>query len=218
MPDLLSKLFPVQSPLMCAAIYVRKELGITDRLAFISPCIAKKMEIDDPDNHGYVSYNVTFKHLVEYAEKHNLYADPCSDEIEYGLGSIYPMPGGLKENVLWLLGQDEFIRQVEGEKRLFHYLAKNREAGIEGKCGENLHYETNESEISRLWVLEGQRGNLESKTTPEIRGEVQAEAEETVLQKLECRHGLPAQEAQRGYPRMDQLFCHGGHEVCYADN
>jgi diguanylate cyclase (GGDEF)-like protein len=137
LPDLLPKLFPVQSPLMCAAIYARKELGITDRLAFISPCIAKKLEIDDPNNHGYVNYNVTFTHLMKYAEKHNLYADPCADpcvdEIEYGLGSIYPMPGGLKENVLWLLGEDVFIRQVEGEKRLFHYLEKNRELLRDGK-------------------------------------------------------------------------------------
>ena len=65
MPELLPKLFPVQSPLMCAAIYARKELGITDRLAFISPCIAKKLEIDDPNNHGVVSYNVTFTHLMD---------------------------------------------------------------------------------------------------------------------------------------------------------
>ena len=127
LPELLPKLFPVQSPLMCAAIYARQELGITDKFAFISPCIAKKMEIDDPDNHGYVSYNVTFAHLMEYAEKHNLYGEPCADEIEYGLGSVYPMPGGLKENALWLLGSDEFIRQVEGEKRLYHYLQQNKE-------------------------------------------------------------------------------------------
>jgi diguanylate cyclase (GGDEF)-like protein len=133
LPELLPKLFPVQSPLMCAAIYARQELGVTDRLAFISPCIAKKLEIDDPNNHGYVSYNVTFTHLIEYAEKHNLYGEPCRDEIEYGLGSVYPMPGGLKENVLWLLGQDAFIRQVEGEKRLFHYLEKNRELLRDGK-------------------------------------------------------------------------------------
>ena len=133
LPELLPKLFPVQSPLMCAAIYARQELGITDKFAFISPCIAKKLEIDDPNNHGYVSYNVTFTHLMEYVEKHNLYGEPCEDEIEYGLGSIYPMPGGLKENVLWLLGRDAFIRQVEGEKRLFHYLEKNREVLRDGK-------------------------------------------------------------------------------------
>lgn len=127
LPELLPRLFPVQSPLMCAAIYARRELGITDKLAFISPCIAKKLEIDDPNNHGYVSYNVTFTHLMDYVERYGLYGEPCNGEIEYGLGAIYPMPGGLKENVLWLLGRDAFIRQVEGEKRLFHYLEKNRE-------------------------------------------------------------------------------------------
>ena len=133
LPELIPKLFPVQSPLMCAAIYARKELGITEKLAFISPCIAKKLEIDDPNNHGAVSYNVTFTHLMDYVEKHHLYGEPYADEIEYGLGSIYPMPGGLKENVLWLLGRDAFIRQVEGEKRLFHYLEKNRDLLRDGK-------------------------------------------------------------------------------------
>ncbi|MCR5790665.1 MAG: EAL domain-containing protein [Lachnospiraceae bacterium] len=127
LPELLPKLFPVQSPLMCAAIYARKEMGITDRFAFLSPCIAKKMEIDDPNNEGLVQYNVTFDHLMEYVEKNDLYGDPCSDEIEYGLGSVYPMPGGLKENVFWLLGRDVFIRQMEGEKRLYHFLQENRE-------------------------------------------------------------------------------------------
>ena len=132
-PELIPKLFPVQSPLMCAAIYARKVLGITDRLAFISPCIAKKLEIDDPNNHGYVSYNVTFDHLMEYVREHGIEGKPCTDEIEYGLGSIYPMPGGLKENVLWLLGSDAFVRQVEGEKRLYHYLERNKDRLANGK-------------------------------------------------------------------------------------
>ena len=125
-PELLPKLFPVQSPLMCAAIYARQELGVTDKLAFISPCIAKKLEIDDPNNQGVVNYNVTFEHLMAYVEKHHISGEPCTDEIEYGLGSIYPMPGGLKENVFWLLGNEAFIRQVEGEKRLYRYLEQNK--------------------------------------------------------------------------------------------
>ncbi|MBQ9863627.1 MAG: 4Fe-4S binding protein, partial [Lachnospiraceae bacterium] len=125
LPELLPKLFPVQSPMMCAAIYTKKELHVTDKLAFISPCIAKKMEIDDPNNKGYVSYNVTFNHLMKYMKENNLFGSPVSDEIEYGLGSIYPMPGGLKENVYWLLGSDVFIRQIEGERKMYHYLKEN---------------------------------------------------------------------------------------------
>ncbi len=125
LPELLPKLFPVQSPVMCAAIYAHKEMKISDKLAFISPCMAKKMEMDDPNNHGYINYNVTFNHLMKYMNDNHLMGDPVTDEIEYGLGSIYPMPGGLKENVYWLLGNDVFIRQVEGEKRMYHYLREN---------------------------------------------------------------------------------------------
>lgn len=115
-PQLIPNLFPVQSPLMCAAIYAKKYMGITDKLAFIGPCIAKKMEIDDPNNEHYVSYNITFQHLMDYLKKHNIKGEACTDEIEYGLGSIYPLPGGLKENVQWFLGDDILVRQMEGEK------------------------------------------------------------------------------------------------------
>lgn len=126
-PELIPKLFPVQSPMMCAAIYAKKYMKLTDKLAFISPCIAKKMEIDDSNNHGVVSYNLTFKHFMRYVNEHHISGPACKDEIGYGLGSIYPMPGGLKENVYWFLGESVFMRQVEGEKRMYHYLEQNKE-------------------------------------------------------------------------------------------
>ncbi len=131
-PQLIPKLFPVQSPMMCGAIYAKKEMGITDRLAFISPCIAKKNEIDDPNNKGLVSYNVTFEHLMQYVREHQIRGPFSTDEIEYGLGSIYPMPGGLKENVYWFLGEDVYIRQVEGEKHVYEYLDKHKEQIAKG--------------------------------------------------------------------------------------
>ena len=128
-PELLPKLMPVQSPMMCGAIYVKKYLKVPDKLAFISPCIAKKNEIDDPNNNGYISYNLTFKHLIQYL-KDNPVKDftPYTDEIEYGLGSIYPMPGGLKENVYWLLGEDALVRQMEGEHHMYEYLERNKDS------------------------------------------------------------------------------------------
>lgn len=126
-PQLIPKLFPVHSPMMCGAIYARKEMGITDKLAFISPCIAKKAEIDDPNTKGVISYNVTFDHLMKYVREHRISGNLATDEIEYGLGSIYPMPGGLKENVYWFLGQDVYIRQIEGEKHVYHYLDEHKD-------------------------------------------------------------------------------------------
>lgn len=159
-PELIPKLFPVQSPMMCSAIYVKKEMKVTDRLAFISPCIAKKAEIDDPNNQGYISYNVTFDHLMKYVREHNIKGSVASDEIEYGLGSIYPMPGGLKENVYWFLGEDVYIRQIEGEKHVYEYLeahkddiarGTNKELFIDAlNCGMGCIYGTGvEEDIAR---------------------------------------------------------------------
>ena len=123
LPELLPNLMPVHSPMMCGAIYVKKYMKVPDKLAFISPCIAKKNEIDDPNCGGYVSYNVTFDHLMKYVREHNISGPAVTDEIEYGLGSIYPMPGGLKENVYWFCGEDIFIRQIEGEKHAYEFLS-----------------------------------------------------------------------------------------------
>lgn len=133
LPELLPKLFPVHSPMMCGAIYARKYMNVTDKLAFISPCIAKKNEITDPNTYGYVEYNVTFQHLMQYIRGHEIAGKLASDEIEYGLGSIYPTPGGLKENVFWLLGEDAFIRQAEGEKHMYQYLEKHKHQIAEEK-------------------------------------------------------------------------------------
>lgn len=132
-PELIPSLVPIHSPMMCAAVYAKKYMHLTDKLAFISPCIAKKSEISDPNTYGYISYNVTFDHLAKYARQHNIMAEPAENEIEYGLGSIYPMPGGLKENVYWFCGEDLFIRQIEGEKHAYHFLEDYKERVLHNK-------------------------------------------------------------------------------------
>jgi len=52
----------------------------------------------------------------------NLSSYEAVDELEYGLGSVYPQPGGLKENVEHFLGKDVMIRQIEGEAHAYHFL------------------------------------------------------------------------------------------------
>lgn len=133
-PELLPKLMPIHSPMMCAAVYAKKYMKLTDKLAFISPCIAKKKEIEDPNTHGFVSYNVTFDHLMKYVREHGIKGPDAVDEIEYGLGSIYPMPGGLKENVYWFCGEDAFVRQVEGEAHMYEFLQDYKERVKSGKA------------------------------------------------------------------------------------
>ena len=43
-PELIPRLIPVHSPMMCTAIYMKKYMQVSDSIAFISSCIAKKVE------------------------------------------------------------------------------------------------------------------------------------------------------------------------------
>lgn len=121
-PELIPRMVPIHSPMMCMAVYAKKYLHNNDKLAFLSPCIAKKLEITDENCGGYVSYNVTFRKLMERIGSEYASAPEYNDELEYGLGSLYPMPGGLRENVEHFLGKAQVVRQVEGEKEAYHYL------------------------------------------------------------------------------------------------
>jgi len=113
--ELIPYLSPIHSPMLCTAIYMRRYQGITDKIAAISPCIAKSSEFTDTG--GLVSYNITFARLEEYINQRGLklpVKGAAYDHIDSGLGSIYSMPGGLKENVEFFLGHALRIDKSEG--------------------------------------------------------------------------------------------------------
>ena len=121
--ELLPHLSPVHSPMLCTAIYMRRYQGINDKIAAISPCIAKTNEFSETG--GLVSYNITFVKLQEYLKKNNisLPATGCGyDHIDSGLGSVYSMPGGLKENVEFMLGKALRIDKSEGQGTVYKML------------------------------------------------------------------------------------------------
>ncbi len=122
-PELLPHLSPVQSPMMCIAIYIRKVLGFTGKIAAISPCIAKIDEFRETGN--IINYNVTMEHLKEYFEKNgiSLPAIKVYSEFEFnehqGLeGAIYPKPGGLMKNLLIHAPEMEVVTS-EGTGKLY---------------------------------------------------------------------------------------------------
>lgn len=126
-PELIERLAPIHSPAMCTAIYLRDVTQCKDTLAFLSPCIAKKDEFSSSDTNGYVEYNVTFKKLLDYIKKNRYdYQSQESvdfDNVECGLGLLFPRPGGLKENVLARV-PDARVKQVEGTDHAIGYLDK----------------------------------------------------------------------------------------------
>ena len=121
-PELIPMLVPLHSPMMQQAIYLKKYQKVQEDLVFLSPCIAKRLEITDPNTNGYVKYNVTFKKLLEAIGTKYLSAKEADEESTYGLGARYPKPGGLKECVHFFLGSDTAVLQVEGEEEAYHFL------------------------------------------------------------------------------------------------
>lgn len=130
--ELFSSLSPIQSPMMCTAVYVKKYLGSTDTLVGLSPCIAKG---DEFRNTGIIKYNVTFRKLAEYIKQHQVVLKTGRSEFEWSDtrgfdGAFYPIPGGLKE-CLREYDPDLNIVTSEGAQKVYedldHYLATSKD-------------------------------------------------------------------------------------------
>lgn len=134
-PELIASLAPVHSPTLCTAVYARKYAKNTDKIAFLSPCLGKADEFNDTDTGGLVTYNVTYRKLLEYVEEKHIdldsYPEREFDDMACWLGCLYSRPGGLRENVEALV-KGAWIRQVEGKDHAYGYLedyARRRERG-----------------------------------------------------------------------------------------
>jgi len=126
-PELLSRLAPIHSPAICAAMYMKKYKNIGGSYALLSPCIAKGDEFDDPNTNGLIEYNITFKKLLEVLEELNVdYRKSAPAEYDnppHGLGAVFPMPGGLKANIEQHI-KGQWIFKIEGQPRASSFLHK----------------------------------------------------------------------------------------------
>jgi len=133
--NLIEYLAPIQSPMICTAVYMKKYKNITGNIAFISPCIGKSDEIHNKNTYGYVNYNVTFRRLLEHLNNKNVninnYEECEFDDISCDLGFLFSRPGGLKENIEARV-KDAWIRQIEGQHHAYSYLNKYEQRISEG--------------------------------------------------------------------------------------
>lgn len=136
-PELIPNLAPIQSPAMCSAIYLKDYMGIEDRLAFISPCIGKKSEFEDPNTKDYISFNVTVGKLKDYIQSKGIRLSSCPsvefDQCRANLGFTFSRPGGLRENVEYYTGGKVWVRQVEGTEEVCSYFDKYAKRLSSGK-------------------------------------------------------------------------------------
>lgn len=101
-PELIGHLAPVGTPVYNLAVYIRS-LYPNARLAFISPCLAKRREFQDSQ---VVNYNVTYQSLVKVFLDRNIDLAKLEDgqfdsRIQAGIAVNFSTPGGLKESYLY---------------------------------------------------------------------------------------------------------------------
>lgn len=122
-PKLLSNLSPIHSPISCTIKYIKKYLRRDNPIAVLTPCIAKKLEFEET---GLAEYNVTFRKLEEYFDKNGIKVGTNSandfdykfEEMQGQVGSIYPRPGGLRDN-LWLHDPEINVATSEGVHKVY---------------------------------------------------------------------------------------------------
>ncbi|MBQ8922527.1 MAG: 4Fe-4S binding protein [Oscillospiraceae bacterium] len=138
-PKLLTNLSRIHSPVCCNAIYVKQYLRRTEKIAMLSPCVAKKLEFEET---GLLDFNVTFRKLMEYFDKNDIRI-PVSpvenyeykfDDEQGQFGSVYSRPGGLRDN-LWLHNPEMSIFTSEGVHKVYSELE------MYAKIPENKHPE-----------------------------------------------------------------------------
>jgi len=132
---------PVFSPLHCAAIFHRKYRRAEGKLAFLSPCIAKRAEIRTVGS-SVVSYNITFgrlmKHFCELGIDLDDYPAAEFDDAAGGNGRTLGFYGGLRESILPHLPSGRFIK-VSGPEQVYNYLNEYMEtAGRSGRLPDLL--------------------------------------------------------------------------------
>ncbi|MGN0607445.1 MAG: methyl-accepting chemotaxis protein [Oscillospiraceae bacterium] len=131
-PELISKLSPIQSPLMCTAIYIRDYLKSTDTLAALTPCIAKS---DEFRNTGIISYNITFRKIAEYIEENKIKLPTGYSNFEFSSprgfdGAFYPIPGGLKD-CLHIHQPTLSVATSEGTQKVYNDLSSYANADVQ---------------------------------------------------------------------------------------
>ena len=131
-PELIKYLAPADSPMLhCAKMikeFYTKYTGY--KIAAISPCYAKRREFDET---GICDYNVTMRSIQSYMEEKNIRIDSFP-KVEYEnpaaeRGVLYSTPGGLMRTAeRFVPSISEKTRKIEGNPKVFLYLAKFSEA------------------------------------------------------------------------------------------
>lgn len=135
-PNLMKYLAPIGSPVYNLGVYVRS-LHPDARLAFISPCLAKRREFQCT---RMINYNVTYRSLQRILQERNINLDSLDDSdfdsgVEAGIATNFSSAGGLKESYRYHFPETpaSSIAKIDGPTVFNDYLV-NLEEAIARNC------------------------------------------------------------------------------------
>ena len=136
MPELISRLSPVVSPMIAMGRLIKWRLDPSAKVVFIGPCVAKKSEAEDPSVAGVIDAVLTFRELRGMFADRGIDPAACEpagfDGPAAGRGRLFPVSGGLlvSAGVARDLEENEVI-VAEGKNRAIPLLKSLGEGGIE---------------------------------------------------------------------------------------
>ncbi len=116
-PFLLNKLIPIQPASVCSAIYAHKYLGDTNRIAYLSSCVASKLEVDSENTGGNLNYNLSYTRVLEKLEAYNFddYNEQGNlDLAATGFGSLVAKGGDFADLMSYFFPHTENIITLKG--------------------------------------------------------------------------------------------------------
>ncbi|MDT8322932.1 MAG: [Fe-Fe] hydrogenase large subunit C-terminal domain-containing protein [Bacteroidota bacterium] len=137
-PQLIGNLAPIVSPMIAAGKVIHARYGEDAVIAFIGPCIAKKLEVLDENVAGVIDEAMTFDELVELLAEAGIEPADCEasefDPPRADLGQIYPVSGGLLKSAgISADVMDEGTIVVEGRQRCMNIINEIAQGKVNSK-------------------------------------------------------------------------------------
>ncbi len=144
-PELSKHLAPVVSPMVAMGRVVRQIYGPV-KVVFIGPCVAKKVEMNDPEVDDAVDEVLTYQELRDMW--HHLGIDPATaqpssfDPPHAYLGHLYPISGGLLRSAglpFDIMNNEVIV--TEGKQRIFKLLESLKSGDVKANLVDVLFCE-----------------------------------------------------------------------------
>ncbi len=131
-PETVDYIIPVHSAPVCTAIYARKYLHDTSKIAYLSSCVSRKAEFERDNLNKPIDYSVTFAHLMKKLDGTDMAEYSTEVDLKTSeMGRLASVGGGIKEYIASFFPEEEIIVS-------YNELDENTRTLISQTCDPNI--------------------------------------------------------------------------------